>query len=130
MTTDQVTLIDDMLEDFGKGNLPAVLKRFHPAFVLNPPEGVPYAGRRVGVEAFERWLIELGSLLELDKSDHEVLDGGEKAVLLMQITFTSRATGRSTAMRVVEVYAFKDGLIGSIDVFYKDPKAVDDLFDR
>lgn len=130
MSVDQVILIEDMLEDFGTGNLDAVLKRFHPDYTVSPPEGVPYAGTRVGIEAFRKWLVELGWLLDLNMTDHGVLDGGEKAVLQMQITFTARATGRSTSMRVVEIYAFKDGLISSTDVFYKDPKAVDDLFDR
>jgi hypothetical protein len=40
------------------------------------------------------------------------------------VTFTSRASGKSVEMRLVEVYTVRNGLIVELDVYYKDPSAV------
>ena len=41
-----------------------------------------------------------------------------------RLKFTARAAGKSVEMRLVEIYAVRDGLITELDVYYKDSSAV------
>jgi hypothetical protein len=40
------------------------------------------------------------------------------------IEFTSRISGRTLAMPVVEFYDIRDGMLHRVDVYYKDAKAI------
>jgi uncharacterized protein len=41
-----------------------------------------------------------------------------------RMKFTSRGSGRSAEVGLVEIYTVRDGLIAELDVYYKDPSAV------
>jgi uncharacterized protein len=40
------------------------------------------------------------------------------------LTFTSRASGKSVELGLVEIYTVRDGQITELDVYNKDPAAV------
>jgi uncharacterized protein len=44
--------------------------------------------------------------------------------LRFSLTFTSRATGKSVEMNLVEIYTLANDTIIDLDVYYKDPSAV------
>jgi hypothetical protein len=51
----------------------------------------------------------------------------DKVVLYYRLTFTARASGESVEMSMAEVFTVHDGLIVELDVFYKNPSAVEAL---
>ena len=65
-----------------------------------------------------------GSFFETEALKWEVMGAGDKAVLHMLVRLTSRRTGESFDIPVVEIFAFRDGKITDDDVYYKDASLV------
>ncbi len=66
----------------------------------------------------------LADAYDIVVTDHKVV-GSEDGVLLEQtMTFTSRATGRATSLKGVELWRFRDGTIADIEVDYQDTQAM------
>ena len=51
----------------------------------------------------------------------------DKVVLYYRLTFTARASGESVEMSMADVFTVHEGLIVELDVFYKNPSAVEAL---
>ena len=97
----------------------------HDDFVTHEAGGLPYSGEYHGAEGFFELLGKMNEGLELTLG-HSVqfLLAENTAAMRSRVTFTSRATGNSVEMGLVEVYTVRDGLIVELDVYYKDPAAV------
>ncbi len=63
-------------------------------------------------------------LFETEALKWELMDAGDKVVLYMLVRLTSRRTGNSLDIPVVEIFAFRDGKITDDDVYYKDASLV------
>jgi ketosteroid isomerase-like protein len=97
----------------------------HDEFVAYEAGGVPYSGEYHGPQGFFDLLAKMteGMDFTLGPAPQCLLAGNSVAVR-SRVTFTSRASGDSVDMRLVEVYTVRDGLIVELDVYYKDPSAV------
>jgi uncharacterized protein len=97
----------------------------HDEFVAYEAGGVPYSGEYHGPQGFFDLLAKMteGMDFTLGPAPQCLLAGASVAVR-SRVTFTSRASGSSVEMRLVEVYTVRDGLIAELDVYYKDPSAV------
>jgi ketosteroid isomerase-like protein len=97
-------------------------------FVCHAAAGVPYSGDYRGHESFFGLLTKIYEMLELTPSPEMqfIADGGT-VVLYYRLTFTARASGKSVEVAVAEVLSVRDGLIVELDVFYKNPSAVEAL---
>jgi uncharacterized protein len=97
----------------------------HDEFVTREAGGLPYSGEYHGPQEFFELLGKMNEGLELTLGESvQFLLAESTAAMRSRVTFTSRATGKSVEMSLVEIYTVRDGLIVELDVYYKDPSAV------
>lgn len=103
------------------------LGSFHENTVIHEPANLPYGGDYEGREGFGRLLASITELFEFAIHGWDIRETGDEAVGVLEATFTSRVTGRSLRMPVVELYKFTDGLISDVVVFPQDTAAIIEL---
>jgi len=103
------------------------LSCLHPDIVLKEAASLPYPGVFQGHDGYKRFLGLLAATFVVTVQNTEFLDAGTHVVGRMDLTFKSRANGRSVTMPVVEIYRIEAGLITDMDAYYKDTKAIHDL---
>jgi ketosteroid isomerase-like protein len=104
------------------------LSLLHDEIVVHAAGDVPYSGDYRGPAELFELLTKISEVLELTPSpETQVLADGDKVMLHSRLTFTARASGESVEMGVAEVYTVRDGLIVELDVYYKNPSAVEAL---
>jgi uncharacterized protein len=97
----------------------------HDDFVVHEAGGLPFSGDYQGSQGFFDLLTRMNDLLELTPGPIATDALGDDAVAArFRLTFTSRASGKSVEMGLVEIYTVRDGRIAELDVYYKDPAAV------
>ncbi|GAA4550529.1 NAD-dependent epimerase/dehydratase family protein [Pseudonocardia xishanensis] len=88
---------------------------------------LPWGGEWRGPDGFARLTREIDLLAELTVREHQIVRAGDVLELRLDAVFTSRKTGRSLPMKVVEHYRVRGGKIFGADAFYKDTHAVNEL---
>jgi ketosteroid isomerase-like protein len=97
----------------------------HDDFVLHESGGLPFSGDYHGPLGFFELLAKMNDALELAAGPVTIEPLGDNAVAArFRLTFTSRASGKTVEMPLVEIYSVRDGQITELDVYYKDPAAV------
>jgi ketosteroid isomerase-like protein len=97
----------------------------HDDFVVHEAGGLPFSGDYHGSQGFFELLNRMNDVLELTAGPITTYPLGEDAVAArFRLTFTSRASGKSVDIGLVEIYTVRDGRIAELDVYYKDPAAV------
>jgi hypothetical protein len=97
----------------------------HDDFIVHEAEGLPFSGDYHGSEGFFELLKRMNDVLELRAGPVTTDPLGDDAVAArFRLTFTSRASGKSVEMGLVEIYTVRHGRIAELDVYYKDPAAV------
>ncbi len=129
MSTQQELFVQHVLDVFAKGDMGIVTTSFHPNLMVHEAASLPFGGQHKGLDAFADMLKSLGATYDIAVTDRDLRSAGDAVILHMDLTVTSRATGRSASLPAIEIYRFTDGLISDIDAFYKDTKAMVDLLD-
>jgi uncharacterized protein len=97
----------------------------HDDFVVHEAGGLPFSGDYHGSQGFFELMTRMSDLLDLTPGPIATDALGDDAVAArFRLTFTSRASGKSVEMGLVEIYTVRDGRIAELDVYYKDPAAV------
>ncbi len=122
-------VLQRVLAAFGAGDMEEVARWFRPDVVVQQADSLPYGGEHKGQDQFRGMLGKIGQTFDLQTHAYQICDAGDVAVLRLDLTFTARSTGRSARVPSVELYTFSAGLIGSVEVFYRDTKAVVELLD-
>lgn len=112
-----------------QGEMASAVELMHPECVVSEAAGLPYGGDYIGGKGFIRLFATIAKDFDIKVNSSAVYDGGDVVIAEMDATLGAKVTGESLDTRIVELYRFRDGLIGGIDVFYKDTKAVADLAD-
>ncbi len=120
---DKVGVVKGFYEAFVAGDLAGCIARLHSDLVVDEPSGLPYGGYYEGVEGFQKLVAAMLADYELALVEWSVHDAGDFVAGRLLGRFTSRATGRSLDMPVVEHCYVTDDRISRIDVFYKDTRA-------
>jgi uncharacterized protein len=96
--------------------------------VVHEAGGLPYSGEYQGPQGFFDLYAAMNELLELQPGPmvRQSLDD-DTIVSRFRLKFTSRATGESVEMNLVEIYRVSGRQINELDVYYKDPSAVTKL---
>jgi uncharacterized protein len=123
----RIELLEKFYRSFGEGNPEAAYACLHPDVIIDEAASLPYGGSFRGVEGIRTLLATIEPLLKENILRHELIDDGVRVAARMTFTFTSKKSGDLITMPVVEIYEFTDGLLSSIDIFYKDTKAMCDL---
>ena len=105
-------------------------KLLHDDFVVYEAGGVPYSGEYHGPDGFFELYGKMKKAMELTPGKTvQYLLADDAVAIRGRLTFTSRASGKSVEMSLVEIYTVRDGLIVELDVYYKDPSAVTALLE-
>ena len=97
----------------------------HDDFVVYEAGGVPYSGEYHGPDGFFELYGKMKQAMELTPGEAvQYFLGHDTVAIRGRLKFTSRASGKSVEMSLVEIYTVRDGLIVELDVYYKDPSAV------
>jgi ketosteroid isomerase-like protein len=117
----KLQVVEELFEAMKVLDAERVMAVMHPDLVTLEPSSLPYGGVHHGSEAFrENVLGAMLALADVEIHDMRAYDAGEVIVGKADLTFTSRATGRSLRTPLVEIYEVTDGLISRIDVYPKD----------
>lgn len=127
MSQVDIAVVERFLKAFEGGDVETAFSLLHPEVVVHEGDSLPYPGEFVGHAGLQSLLGKMMEHLEMRVDGFELLDAGSCAVAKLQMTFTSRKSGRQLPMAGVELYSTMDGLISGIDVYYKDTKSVADL---
>lgn len=127
-TEDCRAIVVKFVDAFGDQRLDDALSLLHDEFVVHAAGDVPYSGDYSGPAGFLELITKISDALELTPSPQmQFLADGDKVVLHYRLRFTARASGESVEMSMAEVFTVRDGLIVELDVFYKNPSAVEAL---
>lgn len=107
------------------GDLDAATELLDDELVIHEPAGLPYGGEYHGPGGFQDIMGRINGQFQPEMvGPVTCLDSGNPVVVRLVGRFTSRATGRSVEMDVVELFTVRQGRIVILDVYYKDPGAV------
>ncbi|WP_319435554.1 nuclear transport factor 2 family protein [Mycobacterium sp. RTGN5] len=121
-------LVMKFVEAFGGQRFDDAQRLLHDEFVAHAAGDVPYSGDYRGSAGFLELVTKMSGALEvLPTSEMHFIADGHTVVLHYRLRFTGRASGESAEMSMSEVFTIRDGLILELDVFYKNPAAVQAL---
>lgn len=119
-TTEPIEIAQSMYRAFARGDVAALLARFHPEarLIVHAPDTIPYGGTRQGLREIERWFGELGSTVSIEQLEAETMisSGDEVAVRGIE-SGRSTATGRRYQSGFVHFWKIRDGLVVRLDDF-------------
>jgi uncharacterized protein len=96
-----------------------------PDFVIREADGLPYAGTYQGFTGWMELLGRIGSTWEgLTPTVRHLLGDGRNFAVLMDLTLTSKVTGRALDTSIFELWTVEAGKITQVRPFYWDTKAV------
>jgi len=99
-------------------------------FVVYEAGGLPYSGEYHGPDGFFELFRKMNEAMELTPGETvQYLRAGDTVAIRGRLKLTSRASGDSVEMSLVEIYTVRDGLIVELDVYYKNPSAAAALLD-
>jgi len=95
-------------------------------FVLHEPPALPFGGDFLGAEGYLDLIGRLQSYFELELLSSKMTEAREDLLLCeLAIRFTSRRTGESEDMKLVDLYHYDaEGKICRVDGFYMDPDMI------
>lgn len=109
----------------GAGDWAACEALLSPDLVIHEADGLPYAGTYRGRDALQQLHgIVMGHWQDPVIEFHAMTAGDGHVVSLVTFHLTSRATGKSVAMPLAEVFRIEHGLVTEIRPFYFDPAGV------
>jgi uncharacterized protein len=108
------------------GDLDRVRAVLAPEVTLTEPDSVPYGGVHRGADAIISLAVDLFSKY-FDFTRNEVryiLAEGENAIARMDVSGTTRTSGKPIAFSATECFVVRDGLITEIQPYHFDTAAV------
>lgn len=131
MSNNGVAIVNEMFDALAAGDIDRMVKVFTPDVAVHEAENLPYPGTFVGVDAFRNDLLgKIQAMSDLVVKDRQTVQAGDRVLVSMIGEFTSKVTGRTVSMPMVEVYSIKDGRVSEIDVYYKDTLKMAALFNE
>jgi ketosteroid isomerase-like protein len=106
---------------FHEGDFAKMLSLFSETCVVREAPGLPFGGDHVGREAIQRMFASLNEVFEMSPTLLDVFEVSDSLVITyMSMHFTSRVTGESVDMPVLEMLTVRDGMIVEAFPFYWD----------
>src|SRR5262249_12452711 len=93
---------------------------FHPEIRIQQPASLPHGGWHHGQAGMAEMGAAFGRRWTRGISDPRVIGSGDAGVQGTPQTPTARAPRRRATVDVVELFAFRDGLVAEIRVFQQD----------
>ncbi|HEY1968861.1 MAG TPA: nuclear transport factor 2 family protein [Pseudonocardia sp.] len=124
---DNVAVVRAFTDALQAGDLNTCLELISPNLVFSEAESLPFGGEYRGKDGFLRFLRNVSRHFTVELTTPQIVGGDSLVAVRVHGKMTSRATGRSMPMDVVDLYQLTDGKVARVDVFYKEPTAVADL---
>jgi len=122
--TGNAAVVESIVAAMQAGDIEGILARFHPEIEIHEADSLPFGGVFRGHAGFQDLLRRLLGPAELSIDTATIREADDAVFILMDVSLTSRSTGRTLKTQVLEMERFQDGLVRRIDVFYKDTQAV------
>lgn len=116
MPTDNVELLRDTYEAFGRGDIPAVMGAFAEDIEWNVPEVLPHGGRSRGLDGVAGFFERLASTWEDFGLELDALFGSGERVCAVG-RFRGALDGVRTGYGFVHVWTVTDGACRRFDEF-------------
>jgi uncharacterized protein len=124
---DNSAVVRKFITGLQAGDVGGCLELLDDEIVFSEAASLPFGGDYVGKDAFVQFLRNVGRHFRVDLDTPEVADAGPFVAVRVHGTMTSRVTGRSLPMQVVDLYQLRAEKIVRVDVFYQDSHAVSEL---
>jgi len=120
--TMMVPSLEEEDESAAQGGFEQILELLDENVAFRPTSVLPHGGDWIGHDGFMKMGEAFSKAWDLvDGVNFEYLDGGgDKVVILASFTITSRETGRSVPVRMVEIVTVRDGKITELVPYYYD----------
>lgn len=115
-----VELVEELGRRFRAGDWDGAFELVHATFRIQQPDSLPHGGWHDGPEGMKEMSASFGQYWTRTISDPTLYGCGDSVVQITTQTWTSKETGRSATVDVVELISFADGLIREIRVFQQD----------
>lgn len=125
-----VAVVRKFTDGLRAGDVAGCLELVHDELVFAEAASLPFGGDYLGKEGFVQLLRNVSRDFRVELGTPEIGAGEEFVAVRVTGTMTSRATGRSMPMDVVDLYQVRAGKIARVDVFYKDTAAVVELTEQ
>ena len=133
MSKENVQVVREVYESFGKGDIPAVLEQMNQSIEWNEAENFIYADRNpyVGPQAvLEGVFARLGEDWEVfEVKPEEFLDAGDRVVALGRYNAKHKASGREVWAQFAHVWGMREGMVTSFQQ-YTDTKQFADAVQK
>jgi ketosteroid isomerase-like protein len=118
--TDGLAIVTELARRFAAGDGAGTAALFHPGIRIQQPETLPHGGWHEGQAGLAEMGARFGQHWTRTISDPRITGSSDLVVQVTTQTWTVKATGRSATVDVVELFAFRDGLVSEIRVFPQD----------
>jgi ketosteroid isomerase-like protein len=121
---DNALIVRQLAERFLAGDRAGALELFSPDLVIEQPGSLPHGGTHRGVDGMAAMAEMFGRYWDRHIEDIRLIDGDDVVVQVSRQTWKSKATDRSAAADVVELFRVGEGRITEIRVFPQDTHAL------
>ena len=115
-----VELVKELARRFQAGDRSGALELMHPELRIQQPESLPHGGWHEGRSGMDAMGATFGRFWSRTIGEPRILGCDETVVQITTQTWTAKETGRTATVDVVELFAFREGLISEIRVFQQD----------
>jgi ketosteroid isomerase-like protein len=118
--TENARQVQGILDAFGRGDIPYILEQLAPEvrFVSHLDASVPWSGEFVGKDGVARFFEALGTSVEVaDHPVHGLVADDDRVVVLGDVAFRVRASGKPGSSSFVYVFTVADGAVQRFDQF-------------
>jgi hypothetical protein len=116
----QAELIEELGRRFRAGDPDGAFALFHEDFRIQQPESLPHGGTHVGQAGMQEMSALFAEHWTRTISEASVQGCSDSVFQITTQTWTSKETGRSATVDVLELFSFTDELISEIRVFQQD----------
>jgi uncharacterized protein len=117
---EHVEVVEELGRRFRAGDWDGGFELVHSTFRIQQPESLPHGGWHDGPEGMREMAASFGQYWTRTIGEATLHGCGDWVVQITTQTWTSKETGRSATVDVVELFSFADGLIREIRVFQQD----------
>jgi hypothetical protein len=118
---DPAAVVAELAQRFRAGDADGARQLYDPGLRIEQPASLPHGGWHDGLDGMAAMATTFAEHWDRTIDGAEILGAGDdRAVQLTTQTWTSKATGRSATVDVVELFRVVGGRIAEIRVFQQD----------
>jgi ketosteroid isomerase-like protein len=114
-------VVESAYDAFDRGDLDAFTSLMDDRFISTQSDAVPWRGSHAGPEGVRSMLGMVGERASARYVPEELIDGGDRIVVIGRAELTPVADGRPRVVREVHVWGVSSGRLTSLDVFLNAP---------